>query len=229
VSNITFSIGEQRKILMSDYFVCSLHHLRQYKTFGTMFGCSSEIYEFIPRICDLATSLRYPDESDTSRPPHDVAEWITLERSISGWTPLRFLPGKESWIAEQKTSAQIYKISMLIFLYTAYCTRYSLKVYFMEKVRPLVREVLPLLGAIHSSAMATTMLWPVMIIGSCLDQPSQQQELRQMLTVSRFKMRIVDRAIQLLDWVWEASDEGMLGSYRLEAQMKRHKFVFCMS
>jgi len=90
-------------------------------------------------------------------------------------------------------------------------------------------KTLPFLGLDTDSPVLSVMLWPCMIIGSCLRESVARQYLRGKMLETRFNMKLVQRSVQLLDWLWEDNALDAYGPYGLGVVMRKHGVMHSMS
>ena len=231
MKNLTYTLSDRTRLVISDPFVRTLRHLEQYQTYGTMFGCAAEIYEIIPSICLLETQ---PDEVDEIGKSQRESSYLQLERRIHEWRPPELIPGHGIPSDEQKASARIYQIATLIFFYASnnqlhHLARYSST----PDVQSLVDEALRLLLSLSNSALSTTLLWPILIIGSSIRLQGQQQAMLGYLEKTDYEMPIVARAVDVLEQTWSAvpsdGEAHEPGPARLGIVLRNPDLRFAMS
>ncbi|KIW30414.1 uncharacterized protein PV07_06158 [Cladophialophora immunda] len=218
VRNVTIPPDPQTDVVASDWFVRSLQHLQEYHTFGSLLGGSWELYELIPVIRLL----------------HGLNEdsWFeaygTLESKILNWSP-GLTTTSEASLATQPLDAveRIYQIGVLTFLYSARYVKYRDKDEFCRKLAPIIVEFRGLCLNLGDSPSQSTLLWPFIVIGSCLTSPEDRQKMCSGLSRSSYDMAITQRAAEILNMTWELHQEDMYGPVALEAVMKIHDF--CVS
>lgn len=215
VGNVTTTPIRPGDVVGSDWFVRSLQHLQAYRTFGSMLGRASELYELIPDICQLSEL----DDNLWSQSYDD------LEAKILNWSPSTTVSPE---VSPALTAVdKIYQLAVLTFLYSAGYVKNRNKDQFSKEITPIIDEFRRLCGQTRGSPARTTMLWPLMVIGSCLTSPADRQKVCSALSTSSYDMAITQRALQILQMTWDLQDEDIYGPMALEAVMKRHDF--CMS
>lgn len=121
----------------------------------------------------------------------------------------------------------MYQAALLCMLHSAYHGEFGTKSDFDAKVEPLVGPSLQLMRSLASSPVCSTLLWPVLITGSCIAPPQQRIAMDKWLRASPFRMPIVDRARAVLDVAWKATNETLFGVLALDRALET--IDFCMS
>ncbi|KEF53877.1 uncharacterized protein A1O9_10279 [Exophiala aquamarina CBS 119918] len=218
VRNITFAPDRQTDAVASDWFVQSLQHLQEYQTFGSMLGGSSELYELIPTIRLL---------QDLDGELWSIA-YLDLEEKILNWSPaMTTRYDAPAWVQSSTAMDRIYRIAMLAFLYSARYIKNGDKAEFCQKLDPIIIEFRFLCRQLRGSPSRTRILWPLLVIGSCLRSPDDRQKMCSGLSRSTYDMAITQRAMEILKMTWELDKDCMYGPVALEAVMKSHDF--CVS
>jgi Fungal specific transcription factor domain len=161
-----------------DPFLFSLESLAEYPTFGFMFGCAYELFGMIPRICQLGRRRMMEDRRGESS-SELFSQYQTLQQKIQNWEPptprhLDTGPEKTNLLI---ITARIYQKGLLIFLHSLFYISNAKDPILTAEVESIADEMFLLLEAISTRA-ASTMLWPIIIMGSCLR--------REMLVASPF-------------------------------------------
>ncbi|RDW57250.1 hypothetical protein BP5796_12700 [Coleophoma crateriformis] len=225
VANITLDFESSSRTIVLDPIIFSFQNLQQYPTFGVMFGCAYKLFEVIPAICNLGRQ-RLLEEKRGLCSQESISQYKSLENEIRDWRPPEDLePGHEN-TKQLINAAVIYQHGLWIFLHTSFYASDIKHETLVAKVDRLVEEMFRLLDSLSTKA-ASTVLWPSIIMGSCIRAPKQQKLLRQMWQISPFRMTILGRTIQLLNWLWE--DPDAYGPLGLERVMKIHRVNFCMA
>jgi hypothetical protein len=156
------------------------------------------------------------------------SQYQTLQQKIQNWEPptSRYLDTSPEKTNTLIIAARIYQKGLLIFLHSSFYISNAKDPILIAEVDSIADEMFLLLEEISTRA-ASTILWPMIIMGSCLRLLEKRHKLREMLVASPFHMTAVPRTIQLLDWLWE--DPSAHGPHGLEAVMKKHKINLCMA
>ena len=70
------------------------------------------------------------------------------------------------------------------------------------------------------------MMWPILIIGSCLVEKEQREVISHMLVHNQYRMRNTAQANFLLESLWKDPDEHAFGPYGLGLLMNRHNLDY---
>ncbi|KIW11212.1 hypothetical protein PV08_10512 [Exophiala spinifera] len=233
VANITFPSDEVAQSLLTDPFLSSLEHLRAEGTYGVMFGCAHGLFQLIPSICNLATT-RIQEKQHGVASSDTLALYYHLEHQIRSWRVPSDLSVQGEWYDQLSAAAEIYRHALLIFTHTAYECSPTATEETMSKLQPEIDAVFPLAQQLFSYGsfppMATIMLWPAMVLGSCLRRLEDRRLLREVLLDFPLRMGIVRQAAALLDLLWDdAADDQLFGPLGLHVVMAKNGISFCMA
>jgi hypothetical protein len=146
-----------------------------------------------------------------------MAMYKSFESKIKNWKePEHSLGSSNDFL----TAAKIYQQALLIFLHTNFWGSNVSDSVLLDMVDDAIGILLSLIALVPAdSPILTVLLWPSMIIGSCLRRPEHRAFLRDMMNSSPFRNASVSRAVQTLEWLWE---DGGYGPYGLGATIKKH-------
>jgi len=235
VTNITFDGDCVSQGLLQDPLLSSLEQLRPERTYGFMMGAAHGLFELIPGVCRLANK-RLQERSQEIIPLESVSQYSLLEQAIRNWQIPSDLQGEGEWPEQLSTAAHIYKYALLIFLHTAFHCSPVADDQIINKLQPEIDVMFPLAQRLLSyetyPPLFTTMLWPTMVVGSCVRHPVQRELVRNALLGSPFKMAIIDQAALLLDLLWSQNAESenpLFGPMGLQIVMQENGISFCMA
>jgi hypothetical protein len=188
-----------------------------------MMGYAQDLFSMIPSICKFGYQ-RLQEEKEGEYSFESLSIYKSLETKINNWQ----VP-KNATDSDIITTAEIYRVSLLLFLHAGFYGSAISNTEFHSLISACLSTLLPLTMDLSPDApISTTLLWPCMIIGSCLQGPDAATEyLRDRMLNSPFNMLIVSGAVRILDWLWE--DESLFGPWGLGEVMKRHGITHCMS
>lgn len=127
-------------------------------------------------------------------------------------------------------AARVYKQAILVFLHTTFYASKATDPRLLTLIDTLIDAIFPPVDSLDAdSPVLPIMLWPCMIIGSCLRQPKQREYLRDRMLETPFNMTGLLSAVQLLDWLWEDSALDAYGPYGLGSVMRKHGVIHSMS
>lgn len=220
-----------------DDFLSSLESLGDGKTSGSMLGCAHSLFQLIPQISQLG--LRRREEQDMSVSSGNLAfQYSLLEVKLEHWEPSVDRYKNSEFPGQLLAAGRIYQYAILTFLHTTYYGSDVTNPILLQKVDSLILKLFQLMKERkwaqpnqpkQTPAIATTLLWPYVIMGPCMRDPEHQLHIRSMLQRSPFEMTIVQRVLQLLEWLWADSSAYAYGPYGLEIIMKKHNMNICMA
>lgn len=225
VANITpYGLDEARTIPM-DPLLSSLGSLKKYDTFGFKLSSIHDLFALIPIVSRIAQealqSKEKPYKSD------EATHWMRFLENKDLLLSNLSLDPKIS--ADNITVADIYRQALLIYLKASLCGSVVNNPKSIVEIQDTVDEMFSLFDSIADSDYGAILLWPIMIMGSCLVRPSQQNNLRQSLVSTRYDTGNIAQAIELLDHLWNDESVYSYGPYGLYYIMNEHKINFCMS
>ncbi|KAH7403085.1 fungal-specific transcription factor domain-containing protein [Cadophora sp. MPI-SDFR-AT-0126] len=237
INNVTLNLESEARLISFDPFMFSLNSLEGSSSFGVMFGCAHELFELIPRICELGVEC-HKDKLGVFSSSRGAYHYVVLEGKISAWRPP--LRNGLQYPGDLLAAAEIYRRALLIFLHTTFYGPRVTDPLLRSSVNDVIDAVVPVFGQMLEwltldengrtcePAIATTMLWPLTIIGSCMVEPDHRQYLRTILTTSQYEMQSLSCVMNLLDWLWEDPNDYAYGPYGLEMVMKKRKINICI-
>jgi Fungal specific transcription factor domain len=216
ISNITFHSTSEERVITYDASIYSVDNWKETKTHGVIFGCASALFELIPQICQFGQQCFIEQTETGSEPSITFNAYQLFEAQIRSWKPpANFSEGHA--IPDTLNAAYIYQESLLIYLHAGFYASNLTNAKFRHKVSASVSKILPLMESIpqvsSTVSLWSTFLWPFMIVGSCLVSTKDRQCLLQIYRQSPCTMAILDRAVQLLDLVWEQNSDSVFGPY----------------
>ena len=88
---------------------------------------------------------------------------------------------------------------------------------------------LPLLLSLSSSTLGSIVLWPTMMVSSCLRREEQQDVAREGFQNVDFNSRAIKQLAEVLDLLWKDPDPRAYGPRGLDFVMKKHGWSICMT
>ena len=171
------------------------------KYVGNLSGCWLELLLIIPRIFDLGRRWMVQDDQPGIATADDIVVFGSLQAEIVRWTPYAFVA------PEVHLGGLIFQQAILLYLVTALgmfsegTTSAGHKL-----IDSAIVEAVSLLRQISATSRINSGLcWPIAVVGSCLSNPEQQDELRQRLTTmgSTFGLGNMHRTLLLLEHMWQ--------------------------
>jgi hypothetical protein len=231
-SNITLDSDSTGRSIPIDPHFFPLERLNYTSNiYGSMFGIAHRLYELIPTISLSAQHAASKPESS-----HSTSTLKRFEQKIVDWDFNRYLPlnayTDQSDItgAHRHIAALIYQKALLIFLYISFHGRQPPTGALLDRIEPCLTEFCRLITSLPTdSPLMTTMMWPVIIAGSCMRDAAQRNQIRQLLDFPN-SMSTVTRTLDLLNCIWEdQSHHSMIyGLCGIELTMKRGNINLCV-
>jgi hypothetical protein len=210
-----------------DPFLDSLWTLSQYKTYGFQFACGHSIFQFIPEVSRLANQ-RIVEEKFGIFSPETYARYKSLESRIRLWDPV--VIANETILNSQRlTAATIYQNSLLIYLHAYFRDPTSCDPHMLSEMEHCANAALPLLISLSRSQVASIMMWPTLMVCSCLRREEQHDLVRKGIAEVDFNSKAVKQCAELLNLLWEDSDPRAYGPRGLDYIMKKKGWSICMS
>lgn len=196
---------------------------RDSSIYGCLFGCSHQLYETIPRICDLAQRCRDENFEPCSQ---TRASCQALLASISAWEPDPSMcnDGLES-------AGRLYQEACLVFLHTSFHGPRPRTAQLDLAVKTALNRYLEHFSQLpYDSAPWTTISWPALICGSCMRDKDQREQLSSIIRRSTIQMRAIDNILHPLSLLWTAMerDDVLFGPYGLEEILAKNKLNLCI-
>jgi hypothetical protein len=227
VANITVNAPSAYPTLILDTCIAGLERFQDCKAAGMMFGFSRNLLTLLPSICELGYN-RILEENFGKYSFDSVARYKSIQSKIESWQEPSTTENSGVDVKDLVVASKIYKEAIFIFLHTAF---YGSKVNdpeLLNLIETSISNALPF-SIDNNSPVLSVMLWPCMIIGSCLRGSDVRQYLRGRMLETHFNMTIVLRSVQLLDWLWEDDAVNAYGPYGLGVVMRKHGIMHSMS
>jgi hypothetical protein len=226
VVNITANTDFDYRTVIFEPKTQILEAFRDSSTHGAMIGCAHDLFELMPAICKLGYK-RIQEEREGEFSFETIATYKSLESKIQDWQPS--LP-ERNLDGNLITAAKMYQQTVLIFLHSSF---YGSKVSdpaFISLIDTSMEILLQLSNPIESdSHILSTLLWPIMIMGSCLRDYNAWSDLRSRMLDTPYQMELISKSVQILDWLWEEDHTSVFGPYGLGVVMKKHHVTHCMA
>lgn len=187
-------------------------------TFGFMFGQSFPLFKLIPEVIDLAyrTSTEKPRCDDLIL----LAEFFRLELLIVEWEPYPNAPCNQSAM-----NGILYQQALLILLRCALNGPGRLACSLMVQVDQIIAEFIGILEELPlDSSIWANLMWPVIVVGSCLHRFEDQRIMSFALENVQNSMHISQRMLQLLRWIWDEpkDDTDLYGPFGITRVSDKH-------
>ncbi|KAH8811157.1 fungal-specific transcription factor domain-containing protein [Xylogone sp. PMI_703] len=224
-----------------DSMLCSLSSLnRGSPLYGALFGTTHILCEMIPKIAVSAEEMQHETEkvrqSAIEGYENKIKSWKYRDTSFmrsdgSVKTKANDIDPLFDSDISYRIAGEIYQEALFIFLYSSFSGSREPTQALRDLIDPHVDKTLELLLNLPAaSCVATTMMWPTIVAGSCARLPRQQDKLRSIYSLTGIKMLSVVRSVELLDYLWEdqSQDPRLYGIYGLEIAMAKRNFNVCI-
>ncbi|KAJ5605760.1 fungal-specific transcription factor domain-containing protein [Penicillium lagena] len=221
-NNITPFGMNQDRALIHDTFLQSLDDLNEFGAFGVMFGGVHGLFELISQISFFAAQhgclSEYPD-------PDSFGIYNSLIKTTVNWNP----PATEhagAWDSERTATLEVYRYALLIFLESTVSPvskHNALRISHLQSHIDIAMSHLPQILTTNYSCI---LMWPLIIIGSCLVKEKQRKVLKDKLSHNKYLMRNTVVASWLLELLWADNDEYSIGPYGLGLLMGKHGYNY---
>lgn len=206
-NSITPFAMNRNRTLIYDSFLQTFDDLQDLGAFGVMFSAGHHLFELISAVSLFAAQDSNPDRHEEYR--QLKARISTLESPVPNET-------------ECSATLEVCRIALLAFLETANspCSKYDTTR--MRHLQPLIDVAVRDLPQILPSTYSCILMWPIMIIGSCLVEEEQRAVISHMLLHNQYGMKNTAQASMLLELLWKDTDERAFAPYGLGLLMDRH-------
>ncbi|KIY02167.1 uncharacterized protein Z520_02305 [Fonsecaea multimorphosa CBS 102226] len=229
VNSITPYGRDKARVLPVDTLCSSLDFLKEYETYGVFFSCGHGLFELISQVSILATERLTDEESGVNSPDTQV-EKDRLVDTITRWESPPVAPEMAEWQAEHVWTGEIYRHALLIFIEASMCGSVVSNPKVIVSIQRHIDKALPLIVPVAKSPFNTILLWPTMIIGSCLICQGQRRDyIRLLRTKPTIDISQVNEAANLLEYLWEDEDERAYGPFGLHFVMEKRRINFSMA
>jgi hypothetical protein len=238
----------QERTIVFDSFIIHLDEIGESVYRGIMLGGLHGLLELIPLISVFAASRLREDavESDSvaqdrggaakSRPVL-LDTYRILKARIDGWSlpPLSEQASDSSIVApttcaaairsrykERRIAGEVYRHALYIYLSSSMAGQLCTDQDVRASLHTHACAILDLVTTLSELSFDYTMLWPVIICGSCLTSKSHQDFLLAALDLGHVKT-----ASNLLKLLWDDPDPRAFGSYGLYFVIEKYKINFC--
>ncbi|KAL5364482.1 fungal-specific transcription factor domain-containing protein [Aspergillus floccosus] len=205
------------RTLIYDSFLQTLDDLQDLGAFGVMFSGGHHFFELISSVALLATK-------DPNLDRHE--EYMRLKARV-GALESPVLEESDSLSRPGCTATlEVCRIALLTFLETANSPFSKYDTTRIQQLQPLLDVAVLNLPQILPSTYSCILMWPIMIIGSCLVEEDQRAVISHMLLHNQYWMKNTAQASMLFELLWNDPDEHAFGPYGLGLLMNRHNLDY---
>lgn len=217
-----------KRTVIHDSFLQSLDDLRDFGAFGVMFGGGHGLFEMVSSISLFAARkepfLSMGDDADTE--PHGTYE--RLKSRVINWNNPAIDPHGHEYDHNlptgRKAALELCRLALLIFLdaaHSPFSKSDSARMYHLQHSLDMAMSYVPHLLP-STSKFSCIVLWPLMIIGSCLVEDGQRRTLKEILSHNHYMMINTAQGSNILELLWVDPDEYSIGPYGLGMLMENY-------
>ncbi|KFA46186.1 hypothetical protein S40293_03793 [Stachybotrys chartarum IBT 40293] len=208
-----------------DAFIVSVEDMSSFPTFGALFAGSHELFRLIAEVNMLA-SKRLAEEaagetqpSTSSRSTHD-----DILQRVQAWKmpPRDAKESVKDW-EHKRCAAEMFRQGLHVYLFAALAGSVITDPDVVCAIHAHVVKLFTHAGELTAANnYVATMIWPVLMGGTCLVEQGQQQVLAEAIRTgwsSMNHMKVVGDILQLL---WKDPDPRAFGPYGLYLTMEKH-------
>lgn len=207
--------------MLSESVGCLSSHLMG----GDMFTGCHRLFKLIPPVTHLAGQClseqrRLGDwnSDDNSL----IALHDNIKRQIIGWKPPESLARNDAKCHQIRLAAEVTKHALMVYLSTAMLGATQPSAMVWTHIQSEIQAAFSLFGHISDTEILTILLWPLIILGSCMVHAEQQDLLIRGLTTNCFEMRHLYNICEVLQLLWNDPDPLAFGPYGLYMIMRKH-------
>ncbi|EXJ80882.1 hypothetical protein A1O3_07169 [Capronia epimyces CBS 606.96] len=192
---------------------------------GPLLGCAYELFELIPQVFKLAKERADEVKMGIPLSPQTVAAFEGVLAKILAWTP----PADAA--NDYVRCGRIYHQALLVFLFTSFVEFDNQPVNLDELVGQAFEVLREELGHLPLGApIATTLNWPLAVLGSCSKLPEHQDLIRRRLQdlCDRLQIPCFGQILHILEVLWKSS-LPLRGMSSFEAVMKQLNMIVLIS
>ncbi|KEF62509.1 uncharacterized protein A1O9_00482 [Exophiala aquamarina CBS 119918] len=228
-NNITPYGRNEARTLPLDPFITSFEMLKEYETCGLFFSCGFGLFETIPKICVFAMNRLAEEEESSSCSAKSQRTYNELVSILLGWKSPPVDLEMVEFESAHISAGEAYRQSLLMFVKSAMCGSVVDNPKVITEIQGHIEVMQDAMPVLRISPFVTVMLWPLMIMGSCLVSPRGRADLMAMLDTSSVDLMQVAQAAKLLRLLWEDTDKRAFGPFGLHLVMQKHNINFSMA
>ena len=208
-----------------DAFIITLEELKPFPTFGVMFAGAHELFQLVSEVSTLSSSRLAEEISGISEPSENIERvYNNLRRRLMTWSMPSPTIGDpiEEW-ENKRIAAEAVRQGLYIYLATSRAGSIVSDALVRDTIQGHVDELCQLAATVIASRhYVATLLWPVIVAGTCMVEPQQQHTLIQVMSAEWCNMMHLRAFGELLKLVWKDQDPRAYGPYGLRLIMKKH-------
>lgn len=197
--------------------------LKNYETFGVIVPPIYDCLEIIPRVVTLCTR-RQAEMTFHECSSGSWLEFVQIIASIETIGTADYLPELAVDLEHEQdlSVSAIYRHALAIFAYDAmWCGTIAVDENRLSVVRRHALSALMLIPTLIDTHLKNVLLWPTIVIGSCLLNETERDVIRAVLS-NREPFFVVIKMQAMLENLWAENDPVYFGPYGLHKHMLSH-------
>lgn len=190
------------------------------KATGMFCGAAHELFQLIPQVTIFSRKVVEEQDATGFASWASINAYVTLRSSITAWC-------SDTDNENFDISGKIYQQALLLYLELS-MTRSggagSLESTAATSVKEAMETATELIECLPLDCdIATTLCWPIAVIGSCATQAKHQCVISQRLKLMHCMLGFnnLESTRQLLDVLWSDKELGVVGPWSIEPQMRK--------
>ncbi|KAJ5090481.1 hypothetical protein N7532_009165 [Penicillium argentinense] len=225
-----YNNGTESELDTRSSLLLSWDILKNYEIFGAIVSPIYQCLEVIPRVISLCTR-RQAEIMFQECSSENWAEFVQLITIIETIGSADDLPEPAINLEhEQSLSVSaIYRHALAIFAYDAmWCGTIAEDESRLSVVRRHALSALMLIPTLMDTHLRNVLLWPTIVIGSCLINETEWDVIRKVLS-NREPLFVVMKMKTMLENLWAENDPVYFGPYGLHKHMLSHQTVIYLA
>jgi hypothetical protein len=208
-----------------DAFIITLEELKLFPTFGVVFAGAHELFQLISEVSLLASSRLAEEVSGVSEPSESIEMvYNNLRRRLMTWNmPSPTIHDLDEEWENKRLAAEAVRQGLYIYLATSRAGSIVSDTLVRQTIQGHIDELCQHAAMVIASRhYVATLLWPVIVAGTCMVKPQQQHMLTHVMCAEWCNMMHLRAFGYLLKLVWKDPDPRAYGPYGLHMIMKKH-------
>lgn len=225
-----YSNGTQSETDTRNSYLPSWDIIRNYGTFGVIVSPIYQCLELIPRVVTFCTR-RQAEMTFNECSPESWAKFFEIMSIIEsfGFADDFLEAGLPPEHEQDLALLAVYCHALAIFTYDAmWCGTIPGDENQLSIVRWHALSALALIPNLMDTHLSSVLLWPIIVIGSCLVNEEEWDTIRSLLSIKE-QIFVVMKMKTMLEALWAENDPVYFGPYGLHKLMLSHQAVICLA
>lgn len=230
-ANLRGSPPEENIRLGLEFSTSILPLVKGFSSFGSVFAFEPAAFSLVPQIAQLARQRRQGASA-----PHDqlcrvayvqLLDSLNHEQRSSGGLAELGSPESGSWDKRQVVIS-IKINALLMFLHATFYEHCRSSAWIRELLQPLIDRTMMLLTHVEEIEACYGIFWSVLVVGSYIRDHVKQEQLIRQLRTNESSMLLLEKGVDLLQWLWTDHDHTSFGLKGLEKIAAAHGVALCI-